>query len=153
MAAANRRYLIAPIENIAGSQLPSKEEVLGLLMYLYQIEVKKKSVREAASDVTKIVIDLWSKARIPFQRKDTILAKIEKLHNEFGNVKRNKGRSGYQARMCEETFKETKNLFDVAAANALDILTNKEDTSFLSAQREPGCRGKMGSVDTQLAAV
>jgi len=40
MAVANRRYLIAPIENIVGSQLPSEEEVLGLLMY--QIEVKNK---------------------------------------------------------------------------------------------------------------
>jgi len=151
MAAANRRYLIAPIENIAGSQLPSKEEVLGLLMY--QIEVKKKSVREAASDVTKTVIDLWSKARIPFQRKDTILAKIEKLHNEFGNVKRNKGRAGSQA-MREEAFKkDTKNLFDVATANALDTLTNEEDKAFLLAQCEPGRRGKMGSIDTQLAAV
>ncbi|KAJ8415101.1 hypothetical protein AAFF_G00007990 [Aldrovandia affinis] len=101
----------------------------------------------------KIVIELWLKARIPFQRKDTILAKIEKLHKEFGYVKRNKGRAGSQA-VREEAFKKrTKNLFDVAANNALDVLTNEEDKAFLLAQREPGRRGKLGSVDTQLAAV
>ena len=40
MAAANRRYLIAPLEIIAGSQLPSEEEVLGLL--IFRIEVDKE---------------------------------------------------------------------------------------------------------------
>ena len=65
MAAANRRYLIAPLEIIAGSQLPSEEEVLGLL--IYRIEVDRKSVREAANDVMKIVIELWLKSRIPLQ--------------------------------------------------------------------------------------
>ncbi|KAG0727763.1 hypothetical protein GWK47_033974 [Chionoecetes opilio] len=151
MATVNRRYLIAPLQNIAGSQIPSEEEVLGLL--ICRIEVKKKSVREAANDVVKIVIELWLKARIPFQRKDTILAKIEKLHKEFGNVKRNMGRAGSQA-VREEVFKKrTKNLFDVAATNALDVLTNEEDKAFLLTQRKPGRRGQLGSVDTRLAAV
>ena len=65
MAAAKLRYLVAPIENVSGSQLPSEEEVLGLL--ICRIELNKKSVREAANDVLKIVIELWSKARISLQ--------------------------------------------------------------------------------------
>jgi hypothetical protein len=49
----------------------------------------------------------------------------------------------------EKAFKKrTKNLFDVAATNALDVLKNEEDKAFLLAQREPGRRGQLGSVDT-----
>lgn len=151
MAAAKLRYLIAPIENVPGSQL-SSEEVLGLS--IYRIELNKKSVQEATNDVLKIVTELWSKARIPLQREDTILAKIEKLYKEFGSVKWNKGRAGSQV-VREEDFKKRTIFFffDVAATNALEILRNKEDKALLFAQKEPRRRGKMGYVDTQLAVM
>ena len=150
-AAAKSQYLIAPLESIAGSQLPSVEEVLGLLMF--RMKTEKKSVREAANCVMAIVMEIWLKARIPTQRKDNILAKILKLHEDFRKVKRHKGRAGAQAVREDEFKKQSKDLFDVAANNALDVLMIEEDKAFLLAQREPGRRGKMGSVDTQLAAV
>ncbi|QQP36282.1 Uncharacterized protein FKW44_021331, partial [Caligus rogercresseyi] len=98
-----------------------------------------------------MIIEVWSNARIPFQRKGNIMRKIEKLHKMFLNVKRNKGRAGSQAAREDAFRKKIKNLFDVATSNALDALDNEEDKAFLLAQRERGRRGKMGSVDILLA--
>ena len=42
-----------------------------------------------------------------------------------------------------------QNLFDIAHADALTIIRIQEDRDFLLAQREPGRRGYMGSVDKE----
>ena len=39
-----------------------------------------------------------------------------------------------------------ENLFDIAHANALEMISIEEDKQFLMAQHEPGCRGVMGPV-------
>ncbi|QQP50994.1 Hypothetical protein FKW44_012186 [Caligus rogercresseyi] len=52
-----------------------------------------------------MIIEVWSNARIPFQRKGNIMRKIEKLHKMFLNVKRNKGRAGSQAAR-EDAFRK-----------------------------------------------
>ena len=63
---------------------------------------------------------------------------------------------------CKETNQNPKkkeadfksvlgNLFDIAHADALEMISNEEDRQFLIFQREPGRRGVMGSVDIGLA--
>lgn len=44
-----------------------------------------------------------------------------------------------------------KNLFDIAHAEALALMKIQEDSDFLLAQREPGKRRHLGSVDKSLA--
>jgi len=42
-------------------------------------------------------------------------------------------------------------LFDIAHADALELIVIEEERQFLLAQREAGHRGKVGSVDSSLA--
>jgi len=42
-------------------------------------------------------------------------------------------------------------LFDIAHAEALELIVIEENRQFLLAQREAGRQGKMGSVDSSLA--
>ena len=86
--ASKRRYLIAPQKNIVGSQLPSREEVLALT--IYRIDVLK-TIREAVTLVTDVVLEVWAKAGIPAQRRDNIVIKIIKLHKEVGLMKKKMG--------------------------------------------------------------
>ena len=61
---------------------------------IYRMDVKK-TLREAANQVVELVTEVWSKARIQFWQTDYIVTKVEKkLHKEFRDVKRHKGRAG-----------------------------------------------------------
>jgi hypothetical protein len=42
--------------------------------------------------------------------------------------------------------KSLKDLFDIAHANAMELMTFEEDKQFLQAQRKEGRSGKMGSL-------
>ena len=44
---------------------------------IYRMDVKKMTLREAANQVVELVTEVWSKARIPFWRKDYIVTKVE----------------------------------------------------------------------------
>ena len=53
----------------------------------------------------------------------------------------------------EKDFKaDLENLFDIAHANALQMIRIEEDREFLLAQREEGRRGYMAVIDKQFAA-
>ena len=72
-------------------------------LMIYRMDVKKMTLREAANQVVELVTEVWSKARIPFWRipfwrKDYMITKVEKLHKEFRDIKRQKGRAGAQAK-------------------------------------------------------
>ena len=144
-------YLIEETSNeILGAKLPSKEQVLSV--FLHHHITKNKSVSESADIVSGEVEAYWQKARLPLQRKDKIKEKVKKLFNQWKFLKKNKGRGGKQ-KANEKEFKiAMKNLFDVAHANAMSLISIKEDKDFLKAQREPSRRGSMGAKDTKLAA-
>lgn len=144
-------YLIKETSNeILGAKLPSKEQVLSV--FLHHHMTKNKSVSESAAIVTSEVEAYWKKARLPVQRKDKIIEKIKKLFNQWKLLKKNKGRGGKQEANEKEFKIAMKNLFDVAHANAMSLISIQEDKDFLKAQREPGRRGSMGAMDTKLAA-
>ncbi|GBM91363.1 hypothetical protein AVEN_201338-1 [Araneus ventricosus] len=46
---------------------------------------------------------------------------------------------------------DINNLFDIAHANALEIIKIEEDRKFLLSQREPGQRGCLMGIDMKLA--
>jgi len=93
----------------------------------------------------------WQKARIPTRQEYNIINKIKDLHNRWQKLKKHSGRkTETQQRNNEEFTCTLDDLFDVAHADAMTIITNEEDRLFLVAQREKGRRGCLGPVDTKL---
>ena len=147
----SKRYLVTPVETISGAQLPSNGEVLGLLTY--KLEVEKRSISVSENEVSHIVKEVWDRARIPIQRIDSVVRKMEKLRQEYVLVRKGKKHKRSSQRERENGFlMKMKDLFDVACVDALNKITNQEDKEFLIAQREPGRRGKIGGVDRRQAA-
>jgi len=102
--------------------------------------------------VVEKLTDVWNRARIPTCRKDHAINKLELLYNQWTTLKKHKDRESNLHVAQENDFcSKMKNLFDIAHADALTIIRIQEDCDFLLAQREPGRRGYMGPVDTELA--
>jgi len=99
------------------------------------------------------VTRVWNMARIPTCRKDHAIAKLEQLHKEWSTLKKHQTRKSELHMSSETQFCAKMNdLFDIAHANAGTMIKIPEDIEFLAAQREPGRRGYMGSIDTALTA-
>jgi len=143
-------YLIdQPVSELSNVRLASNGEVLGLFFHLHVI--LGQSIRPAATSVIKQVVTIWNRARIPTCRKDHAIVKLEKLHKEWKNLKRHINRKSELQAVNEESFcTKMNNLFDIAHADALKDIRIQEDRDFLLAQREPGRRGYMVSVDKVL---
>ncbi|KAG0716435.1 hypothetical protein GWK47_009757 [Chionoecetes opilio] len=151
MATRSKDFLVVPQTEVIGSKLPSNREVLGVV--LHRLQLKKMTLRDVTLAVTPMVAQFWDMARIPMIRKDNIVTKIEKLHREYELLKKGRYRRSEAQISKEKDFEVLlDNLFDVAHGNALTMMTNQEDKEFLLAQREPGRRGRMGGVDSVLAA-
>jgi len=74
------------------------------------------------------------------------------LYNQWTTLNKHKDRESDLHVAQENDFcSKMKNLFDIAHADALTIIRLQEDRDFLLAPREPGRRGYMGPVDTELA--
>ena len=96
---------------------------------------------------------VWNIARIPTCRKDHAIAKLELLYKEWSTLKKHKTRQSESHTSNETQFCGKMNdLLDIAHANAVTMIKIQEDLEFLAAQREPGRRGYMGSIDTALVA-
>ena len=80
-------------------------------------------------------------------------SKLEKSFEEWSLLKKNKGRPTATQKARENSFiSSLDDLFDVAHADALNMMTIEEDKQFLLAQREKGRRGSMVGLDAKLAA-
>jgi hypothetical protein len=88
-----------------------------------------------------LVIDehliFWRKAHIPtlYQYRSNCIIKCKKLYKNLRSLKKYKTRTSELYKNREITFNENLNdLLDIAAANALSLIKNKEDAAFLIAQ-------------------
>jgi len=143
-------YLVEKYEDdIKGAKLPSIEQVL--CFFLYNHNKLNLTIQESATKTIEKVIGFWDKARIPIRYKYDCIKKVIKLFEKWKNLKKNAARETKTQKDKEAIFKsEFKNLFDIAHANALDMITIEEDRQFLLAQRESGRRGVMTTVDVTL---
>ncbi len=67
------------------------------------------------------------------------------------DLKKNSSRNTATQKTKESDFLDRfEALFDIAPANALNMIVNQEDNNFLMAQREKGQRGTMSSLDKVL---
>jgi hypothetical protein len=146
-------WLIGQLSSaLISTKLPSKNEVMALFFHYKQ--VAQMTIRDAAHATSDDVLEVWAKAHIPTRLKKHVVDKVENIFKEWTKLKKNKENKAKRSeglREKENEWKEgLKELFDIAHANALEIITIPEDKEFLVAQREKGRRGKMGAVDTAL---
>lgn len=120
-------YLIGESSlQIVTCKLPSNLDVLRLLFL-------------GAKLVSEEVIVFWTKARIPVQRLDHIVTKVEKLYNEWRAIQKHSRRQSDLDKKNETDFIDRFNdLFDVAHAEALSMIQIPEDKVFLLNQRNQG---------------
>ena len=103
-------------------------------------------------ETMKLVEDFWERARIPTQKQQRVKENIIRLYNEWLALKRNKNRATETQKANEQKFVNSLiNLFDIAQANAMSMITLEEDREFLSAQRLEGRQGSMISKDMSLS--
>ena len=115
-------------------------------MYLHR--ERNFTIRKAANlTITKIFV-FWQRASIPVKQKQNAITKLEKYFQKWQSLQKRKLRNSDNQRQQEEAFKEClDNLFDVAHAQALHMMTSEEDKKFLLAKREKGRRGCMAELN------
>lgn len=138
------------LQAFTGNKLPSNGEVLRRLFYL--IRTEEKAVKDASRIVLDELKSFWEKARIPIIADRNAIPRIEKEYNVYRSLLKGKSRRSAPQVQKEDAFKEKlQDLFDIAHADALQMMTIEEDKAFLLAQREKGRRGYMSVVDIELA--
>ncbi|GBM25747.1 hypothetical protein AVEN_242012-1 [Araneus ventricosus] len=143
-------YLIGSEHHqITGCKLPSNCQVLSLLFYnLHEV---KLSIRESANLVVHECLIFWEKARIPTRATPHCVEKIMKMYNHWHNLQKSACRRSETQEENERNFiSDLNNLFDIAHANALEII-KIEDRTFLWSQRELGRRGGLMGINMKLA--
>jgi hypothetical protein len=138
------------LDSITGSKLPSNGQVLGRFFKLHQHE--NKTIQVSAMETAREVFSFWNRARIPTRLECHVINKIKELHSVWQGLKKNASRTTETQKGKEKAFIDTLgDLFDIAHADALTLITIIEDRDFLLAQRDKGRRGTMGPLDTTLA--
>lgn len=136
-------------DSLTSTKLPSKKEVMAL--FYHHKQVTKKTVCEAAHATANDVIAVWAKAHIPTRLKKHVVERIQSLFKEYDKLKKNKENKAKRSdtlKKKEESWKMgLEGLFDIAHANAMEMMSIKENREFLLAQQEERRRGKIGSVD------
>lgn len=119
---------------VATSNLPTIGQMLASLFY--NIRRISKNVHISAKLTIEECLIIWKKARIPAQRIDKCIEKLEGEYNRYRNVtKSSHRRSTYQLQKEKEYKESINNLFDIASADALDTMTDESDKKFLMDQR------------------
>ena len=136
-------------DHLSGSHLPTNGDALRLLIFLHNQQ--KLTLKEAAYSSVSRVIQLWQRARIPYQRIDSGVRILTKLHEDYAKLKKNRLRSNEQdKRNREEFLGRLQLLFDIATSDALITIKNEEDKQFLIKQRNDVFSCSMLGVDATL---
>jgi len=131
---------------ITGSKLPSNKQVLSVLFY--NVRVVKLNIRESDRLALQEVMIFWEKARIPTREIRNCIPKLEDLYDKWRKLQKNDGRSSESHKKKEADFEsKLQDLFDIAHANALDMISIEDDKQFLLNQRLKGRPGFMYGID------
>lgn len=146
-------YLIGHYEpQVVGTRLPSNRQVLSVLFY--NLRHVKLSLTQSAKLAIKETVVFWEKYHIPIRQKHKCELKLKSLYNEWRLLQKSKSRKSDKTNKNERLFvTKLDNLFDIAHANALNIITIEEVKAFLINQRKPGRVSCFARVDAQLQRV
>lgn len=149
----NRVFLVGSMDyQITGSKLPSQKNCLSVLFY--NLRIVKLNLHESAALVVDECLIFWKKARIPTQDPSNIIKKLKKLYDDLRTLEKSKTRKSDLCRKRERDFEDKlNNLFDIAHANAINLMKVQEDKDFLQLQRKSGRPGCMMGVDMKLAGI
>lgn len=135
------------------TKLPSIKKVLCLFFY-YKIKMKQGN-KESANSTACVVLALWKKANIPTRLKKHVVNKILQYFTEWQKLKKNKANKAKRSERIQQKEQEwqtkLEDLFDIAHANVLNMMTDEENSSFLMAQRKNGRPGKISNLDKEYA--
>ena len=87
-----------PITHLSHSKLPSKKEVLCLLMNYKNDKQEKQAFNLTISDV----FDQWKKAGIPTSQKCNAVKKLKALYKEWKQLRKSKSKKSFHAREKEK---------------------------------------------------
>lgn len=135
---------------ITGAKLPSNRQLLQVLFY--NIRFVDRQLRGSAKLTISAALIYWQQARIPTRDLFRCVEKLEKLYKTYRNILKTvpSKRSVAQKNTVTAFSDELDDLFDVAAANALEQIRSDEDKQFLILQRQKGRPGCMAGVDMSL---
>ena len=152
METRTKVYLIDSYETeILGAKLPSYRQVFG--HFLHHHKVEKKSIREASRATIQVVTAVWLKAGLPIRAEQHAIKKLENIHIEWQALQKHKNRPTPGHKKKEAEFVDRlEDVFDIAHADALTLITIPEDRAFLISQRKKGRPGSIGSIDMVHAA-
>jgi len=120
----NNVYLLGnECSQITGGKLPSIKQAL--LVFFYNLRVVKLNIRKSARLAVREIVIFWEKARIPVQDIQHCISKLEKLYHEWRTVQKNSTKRTECQIKKEVVFtSKSDDLFDIAHANALNMLGN-----------------------------
>lgn len=138
-----------PSNQIIGSKLPSKNQVLSVLFFnMREIGL---NLHESATLVIQETLIFWRKARIPTSKEQYCVKKLEDLYHEWRCLQKlEKRKTNTQLEKNSKFVANLNDLFDIAHLNALNLMKIEEDKNFLNTQRQKGRPGCMIGVDKKL---
>jgi len=94
------------------------------------------------------ILIFWQKARIPTREVRNCVPLLEELYNTWRSLQKNSSRrTNTQIKNENEFVQCFDELFDIAYADVLDIMTTDIDKQFLIAQRQKGRPGALMGVN------
>ena len=91
-------------------------------------------------------------AKIPTQRKNSCQGKLITFFNTYQKLQKSRYKAQTNYKKKEELFVDKLGeVFDVAAQNALSLMSNKDDREFLLMQRNDPTSCSMAGCDMSLA--
>ena len=140
----------SPNPTLPGQKLPSKAEVLRFLMFLH---VEMNETLTASVNQTSLeLMNIWSTEGIPTKHLPDVVVHVRKLHTTWQGLKKSINRKTATNIEKQDNFKaDLDELFDIAHADAMNLIKIDEDKEFLASQREKGRPGKIGSLDYKTA--
>lgn len=101
---------------------------MALCLFLHHYVELNNTIRESSATTIREITKFWQKARIPVQELRNSQLKLEKLFEKWRLLKKNKNRITVTQKSKEDEFiSKFDNLFDIAHANALNVIRISED--------------------------
>lgn len=137
---------------ISGAKLPSNRQTLQVFFYNMRFMCVKPNAKESAKLAVDAVMIFWQQARIPTSRAFYCIDKLLQLYETWKTIQKHipEKRSDAQKEIANKFVERLDDLFDIAAANALQEIRIEEDKQFLIMQRQKGRPGCMAGVDMNL---
>lgn len=155
-AADKKKRVISIVGNvshqISGTKLPSKRQVLQV--FFYNMRFVKMTARKSATLAIDAALIFWQQARIPTREAHKYADMLLTLYNDWEKFQKTKvEKMSTTTKSKHDVFvNELDDLFDMASANAIELIQNEEDKQFLEKQRQIGRPGSMVGVDLKLFA-